>query len=131
MPLNRRGFLRGCSALSLAWMLEERAPVLAQPMRLERIRRAKSPILLETPLAALDQPTTPTELFYVRNHFAQPELQAGTWRLAVVGAVERELNLTLEELRRMTSRSVSMTLECAGNSRSSITPVQRGVQWAN
>jgi DMSO/TMAO reductase YedYZ molybdopterin-dependent catalytic subunit len=112
-------------------MLSERASVLAQPMRLERIRRAESPILLETPLAALDQPTTPTELFYVRNHFPQPALQAATWRLAVVGAVERELNLTLEDLRRMTSRSVPMTLECAGNSRASLTPAQRGVQWTN
>ena len=86
---------------------------------------------LETPVAALDQALTPTDLFYVRNHFPAPELDARTWRLRVVGAVDRELELSLEDLRRMTARTVTMTLECAGNSRASLNPAVRGVQWAN
>src|SRR5262245_11140051 len=31
----------------------------------------------------------------------------------------------------MTSRNVTMTLECAGNSRGVLNPAQRGVQWGN
>src|SRR5262249_39859168 len=112
-------------------LLGERSLLDARPMQLARIQRAESPVLLETPLAALSQPVTPTELFYVRNHFAAPTLEARTWRLSVTGAVERELTLSLEDLRRMTSRSVSMTRECAGNSRGSLTPAVRGVQWTN
>jgi DMSO/TMAO reductase YedYZ molybdopterin-dependent catalytic subunit len=98
---------------------------------LERIRRSETPLTLETPIAALDRSITPNELFYVRNHFVPPTLQANSWRLRVTGAVERELTLTLDEVRRMTSRTVTMTLECTGNSRSMLNPVVRGVQWGN
>ena len=129
---TRRGFLRRTSALSLSLMLGDRLSALAaEPMQLQRLQRSETPLTLETPLAALDQPVTPNELFYVRNHFPTPVLQANAWRLQVVGAVERELDLSLEDLRRMTARSVTMTLECAGNTRSVLTPVVRGVQWGN
>lgn len=128
--LARRHFLQGASALSMSLMLGERGFGQAGDA-LRRIQRSQNPVLLETPLAALDRPTTPNDLFYVRNHFPMPTLQAKTWRLRVSGAVERELTLTLDDLRRMTSRSVTMTLECAGNSRASLTPATRGVQWTN
>jgi DMSO/TMAO reductase YedYZ molybdopterin-dependent catalytic subunit len=130
--LTRRGFLQGTSALSLALTLGKRFPASAgEPMGLQRIQRSATPLTLETPLAALEQPLTPNELFYVRNHFPVPALEAKTWRLRVVGAVERELELTLDDLRRMTARTAPMTLECAGNSRASLNPVVRGVQWGN
>jgi len=122
--------MRGTTALSLAWMLGERTQGFAGE-QLRRIQRSETPLTLETPIAALDQPLTPNELFYVRNHFPVPTLQANTWRLRVEGAVERELELTLEDLRRMPSRTVTMTLECAGNSRASLNPVVRGVQWGS
>jgi DMSO/TMAO reductase YedYZ molybdopterin-dependent catalytic subunit len=129
-PLSRRQFLHEASALSLALMLQARGLGQAgEPLR--RIERSMSPILLETPLAALAQATTPNDLFYVRNHFPVPTINAQTWRLSVGGAVEREVQLSLDDLRRMTSRSVTMTLECAGNSRGFLTPVQRGVQWTH
>jgi DMSO/TMAO reductase YedYZ molybdopterin-dependent catalytic subunit len=122
--------MHGAAALSFAWMLGDHASALAgEPGR--RIQRSETPLTLETPIAALEQPLTPNELFYVRNHFPVPTLQANTWRLRVQGAVERELDLTLEDLRRMTARTVTMTLECAGNSRSLLNPAVRGTQWAN
>ncbi|MBM3993541.1 MAG: sulfite oxidase [Planctomycetes bacterium] len=98
---------------------------------MRRIERSASPVLLETPIAALAQPITPNELHYVRNHFPTPMLDGRTWRLRVSGAVERELELSLDDLRRMTSRTVTITLECAGNSRASLEPSVRGVQWGN
>ena len=89
--LTRRGFLQGTSALSLALLLGEPPSVgAAQPMTLERIQRSAMPVNLETPLGALDRFITPTNLFYVRNHFPVPMLQANTWRLRVFGLVEEE-----------------------------------------
>jgi DMSO/TMAO reductase YedYZ molybdopterin-dependent catalytic subunit len=130
--LTRRHFLQGASALSLSLLLGEHFPARpSEPMRLQRIERSATPLNLETPRAALDQPLTPNELFYVRNHFPVPTLPANAWRLRVVGAVERELELTLEDIRRMTSRTVTMTLECAGNTRSALNPAVRGTPWAN
>ncbi len=89
------------------------------------------PLVLETPLEAFDRFLTPNELFYVRNHFPTPTIDANTWRLRVEGAVERRIELSLEELRRMPTRTVPMTLECAGNSRASLMPAVRGLQWGN
>ncbi len=129
--LTRRGFLADASLLSVAATLGQRGLLLGGEPAIRRIQRSETPVLLETPLAALERFATPTDLFYVRNHFPVPALQADTWRLRVVGAVERELTLSLDDLRRMTTRSVTMTLECAGNSRSTLNPIVRGVQWGN
>lgn len=130
--INRRAFLQGVGAASMSIALGS-DPLLAgvQGTPMERIVRSQSPLVLETPLSVLDRFTTPNDLHYVRNHFPVPMLAANTWRLRVEGAVERQLDLTLEDLRRMPSRSVTMTLECAGNSRASLNPPVRGVQWGN
>src|SRR4051812_35283919 len=122
--LTRRQFFATSGAISFATLLHERI-CAAQGGALERIQRTQSPINLEAPLGVLDRAITPNELHYVRNHFAVPTLQANTYRLRVVGAVERELELSLDDLRRMNSRSVTMTLECAGNSRSALNPAVR------
>ena len=128
--LPRRHFLQGTSALSLSLMLGDSLSLQGSEP-LQRIQRSETPFTLETPIAALDRPITPNPLFYVRNHFPTPMLQPSAWRLRVTGAVERELELTLDEVRRMPSRSVTMTLECVGNSRSMLNPMTRGVQWGN
>ena len=128
MTLTRRHFIGTAAMLPLATLLGPRTGA-GEPLR--RIQRSESPVNLETPLAALDRLQTPTELHYVRNHFPIPTMRPSDWRLRVVGAVERELNLTLDDLRGMTSRNVTMTLECAGNSRNSLNPAQRGVQWGH
>jgi DMSO/TMAO reductase YedYZ molybdopterin-dependent catalytic subunit len=71
----------------------------------------------------------PTERFYVRNHFAAPQLEASSWRLEVGGLVDRPLCLSLREIRALPSRSLQVTLECAGNGRSRLTPRVAGEQW--
>jgi DMSO/TMAO reductase YedYZ molybdopterin-dependent catalytic subunit len=129
---TRRDFLQTSAALSTALMVGGqggRAGGQAAPLRL--IPRTENPLNLETPLAALDRFVTPNDLFYVRNHFPAPTVDANTWRLRVEGAVERALTLTLDEIRRLESRTVPATLECAGNSRGSLTPNVRGLQWGN
>jgi DMSO/TMAO reductase YedYZ molybdopterin-dependent catalytic subunit len=93
------------------------------------IPRQQNPDNLEFPFASLNSFLTPNNLFYVRNHFAAPNLNAGTWRLRVEGAVQRTLTLSLEDLRRLPARTVTATLECAGNGRAFLTPAARGVQW--
>jgi DMSO/TMAO reductase YedYZ molybdopterin-dependent catalytic subunit len=82
----------------------------------------------ETPLSEVRSWVTPTRLFFVRNHFAEPKIDAASWRLRIDGLVDRPLDLSLDELRDMPQRSVLATMECAGNGRSFLdhTP---GVQW--
>ena len=71
----------------------------------------------------------PTTHHYVRNHFRIPALDPSTWRLAVGGLVERPLALSLGDLHDMGSQGLVVTLECAGNGRSLLSPPVEGEPW--
>ncbi|MFN2509638.1 MAG: sulfite oxidase [Chthoniobacterales bacterium] len=81
------------------------------------------------PFASLGDWITANESFYVRCHFPIPQLDASTWRLRVEGAVASPLELTSAELRQMPLRTITATLECAGNGRSFLQPKAKGVPW--
>ena len=85
---------------------------------------------LEMPAHLIDSWLTPVELFYVRNHIEQPEVNLGEWRLRVSGEVERPLELTYADLLRFEQADVANTLECAGNGRAMFRPRVPGIQWA-
>ena len=89
----------------------------------------QSPENSETPLADVHGWVTPTRLFFVRNHFNVPQIDAQSWRLTVGGCVERPLVLTWEELNALPQRTVLATLECAGNGRSFLAQKAPGVPW--
>src|SRR5579863_841216 len=94
--------------------------------RRDLIVHEEEPYNAETGLAALaDGPLTATDAFYVRAHAAVPEIDLAAWRLHVHGAVERELNLSLETLREaLPEREVTATLQCAGNRRAGLIAVR-------
>ncbi len=68
---------------------------------------------------------TALDTFYVRNHGEVPQLDHSAWRLRIDGLVEAELLLSLEELReRFATRTVTATLQCAGNRREGLIAVR-------
>src|ERR1041385_4764519 len=83
----------------------------------------------ETPLEEVRSWVTPNRLFFVRNHFAVPEIALPEWRLRLGGLVEKPLELTWEDLVALPERTVFATMECAGNGRSFLGPKQAGVPW--
>jgi DMSO/TMAO reductase YedYZ molybdopterin-dependent catalytic subunit len=95
----------------------------------ELIVREQDPINLEMPFSSLDGFITPNESFYVRTRFPIPEIAEADWRLKIEGAVETPFEVDYEELRRMESRTMAATLECAGNNRLYLEPKAKGVQW--
>ena len=94
------------------------------------IVRAEEPLNLEMPFPALSRFTTPNESFYVRCHFPIPEITASEWLLSVEGEVDAPFSLGYDELLTMESRTITATLECAGNNRIFLEPKVKGVQWA-
>ena len=90
-------------------------------------------ITREMPVSFLDSWITPTERFFVRNneHMPQinPNVSPADWKLAITGEVARPQTLTLGELLRIEPRSVTNTLECAGNGRAFFQPRIGGVPW--
>lgn len=93
------------------------------------IIREREPENLEYPFSALSSSLTPSEQFFVRNHFTVPKLDLHNWRLKVEGLVERPLTFTYEELAKIPSRTISAVMECAGNSRIFLSPKVGGLQW--
>src|SRR6201997_3822676 len=88
------------------------------------------PLNCETSIPALmGGVAMPNLRFYVRNHFQVPKLEPSSWRLKVVGLVERPLSLSLRDLVKMPSQAQFVTLECAGNGRSLLNPRVNGEQW--
>src|SRR5258705_4550518 len=93
------------------------------------IIRQKEPTNLETPLDQADSYLTPTELFYIRSHFAAPRLELASYQLRVDGAVRNPISLSYQQLRDMPSETRVATLECAAKCRVFLTLQVSGVQW--
>jgi sulfite oxidase len=78
---------------------------------------------------------TPPQLFYVRTHGSVPAVDPLRYRLRLTGLVERPRELLLDELRAMApARTVTATLECAGNRRSelmAVKPIPGEVAWGS
>jgi DMSO/TMAO reductase YedYZ molybdopterin-dependent catalytic subunit len=88
------------------------------------------PLNCETSISALiGGVVTPNAHFYVRNHFSIPLLDPSTFRLEVGGLVERPLSLALHDLHAMRSTNEVVTLECAGNGRTTMSPSTPGEPW--
>ncbi|MFZ0088598.1 MAG: sulfite oxidase [Solirubrobacteraceae bacterium] len=90
--------------------------------RADMVVHEAEPYNAEPPRAALAEAAlTGLDTFYVRNHGPVPELDGGSWRLLVGGLVDRELRLSLDELRaRFGERRLIATLQCAGNRRAGL-----------
>jgi DMSO/TMAO reductase YedYZ molybdopterin-dependent catalytic subunit len=81
------------------------------------------------PLEALRYDITPTGLHYLLVHFDIPAVDAVTWRLRLGGLVSNSVELSLEELRARPSRTIPVTLECAGNGRARLNPRPLSNPW--
>ena len=103
-------------------------------MRKEALRNGKivlseQPLVLETPLEKLDSFITPTKSFYVRTHFPIPKIDKNKWRLRIEGEVEKPFEINYDDLIKLESQKIAVTLECAGNNRNFLQPKVKGVQW--
>jgi DMSO/TMAO reductase YedYZ molybdopterin-dependent catalytic subunit len=94
-----------------------------------RIVRSEEPLNLEMPFETTDNFITPTKSFYVRTHFPIPKIDRDAWWLHVEGEVEKPFAIDYEELLKLESLTVPVTLECAGNNRNFLEPKVKGVQW--
>ncbi len=81
------------------------------------------------PLEALHDDITPAGLHYLLIHFDIPHVSAETWRLRLGGAVNRSLELSLEDIKARPAVTMPVTLECAGNGRSLLQPRPVSQPW--
>jgi DMSO/TMAO reductase YedYZ molybdopterin-dependent catalytic subunit len=88
------------------------------------------PLNCETSIPALvGGVVMPTARFYMRNNFRIPNLDAATFGLTIGGLVERPQGFTVRDLQNMRSKTLVVTLECAGNGRAQFDRPVEGEQW--
>ncbi|MCC1492903.1 molybdopterin-dependent oxidoreductase [Cognatishimia sp. F0-27] len=81
--------------------------------------------LLET----LTRDITPTGTHYLLTHFDVPMIDETTHRLCFEGAFEAPFSLDMDEIRGLPVQSMPVTLECAGNGRSNMSPRSHSMPW--
>jgi DMSO/TMAO reductase YedYZ molybdopterin-dependent catalytic subunit len=69
----------------------------------------------ETPLELLTDYVTPNEIFFVRSHWIPRPPNPKKGSLTIDGEVERPIQLTLSELKKLPAAETTCVLECAGN----------------
>src|SRR5256712_8971021 len=96
----------------------------------ERVRiLSAEPLNAETPLEALTEDLTPESSFFGRSHFHRPDMAQRKQVLEVAGAVQQALQLNIAGLQAMGTRTLTATLECAGNGRPGLQPLPAGEPW--
>ena len=104
------------------------------PQKGAMILQRTRPPLLETPFETFNQGVfTPNDRFYVRWHWAviPTAVDAGSFRLAVRGHVDRALSLSLSEILSLPQVELAAVNQCSGNSRGFFQPRVAGGEWAN
>ncbi len=100
--------------------------------RSELIPLSEEPLCRESSLTSLRTRITPTESFYVRNHFPEtPDLKVPDWHLEVNGEVHSPVSLSFDDILALPSTEIAMTMECAGNSRAYVTPPAEGLRFTH
>ena len=81
------------------------------------------------PLEALRHDVTPSGLHYLLIHFDIPDADESRWQLSIEGLVEKPRVFSVAELKGLPSRTVRVTMECAGNGRGQLSPRYPSVPW--
>ncbi|MCG8482094.1 MAG: sulfite oxidase [Clostridia bacterium] len=83
----------------------------------------------ECPIYFIDSWLTPTNLFFVRNHFEYPPINECSFILPIKGDVKKPFVVTYRDLLKMPSKTIICPLECSGNKRKLFDEGIFGTQW--
>ncbi len=141
---TRRDFLKTAGALTAMTALGEmpldlfaaidERRLVRYPEKTDLILLTSRPPQLETPLQYFKELVTPNDALFVRWHLANipTSIDVNQWRLKVGGNTEKELQLSLNDLKsRYEKVTFTAVIQCAGNGRSFFEPRVAGGQWKN
>ncbi len=103
------------------------------PEKADLLLLTSRPPQLETPMKYFRELVTPNDAMFVRWHLANipTSVDLATWRLKVHGSVDKELSLSLDDLKKFERVGYTAVIQCAGNGRSFSEPPVYGGQWLN
>ncbi|MCX8069260.1 MAG: molybdopterin-dependent oxidoreductase, partial [Thermodesulfovibrionales bacterium] len=100
-------------------------------MEIKKRIMTQNPLNAEPPIQYLRSWLTMNEAFFNRNQGEIPQepIAIEDWRLKVTGEVNKEVEITFQEILEMPKITVANTLECSGNSRSLLKDKAPGNPW--
>ncbi|MBI5827853.1 MAG: molybdopterin-dependent oxidoreductase [Deltaproteobacteria bacterium] len=103
------------------------------PEKTDLILLTSRPPQLETPLHYFKELLTPNEALFVRWHLANipTSVDLSQWRLNIGGNTDRELHMSMDDLKKLDKVSYTAVIQCSGNGRSFFEPSIPGGQWEN
>lgn len=128
---SRRALLLGVAGSVAAVASAQAAPDDRRKPALRQLN--ERPYTAEASATQLDADITPVSLHFVRNNGDVPQRALDQslegWTLRIDGAVERPIELTMEDLRALPRHEAALVVECGGNGRAGYRPRARGTQW--
>ncbi len=73
---------------------------------------------------------TPTEDFYLIQHYGMPQVDPATYKLRVTGLVNKPLELTLDQLKQRRRTEMVVGFECGGNNNAAFNRLCGNARWA-
>ena len=103
---------------------------LNEPIRSPELKfHSSKPCNAETPVDQIhENPITPNDLWYIRNHNPVPIIKPEEYKLQFLFDKDIIKNFTLEDLKKMRSKKVITTIQCGGNRRGEFEKTS-GTQW--
>lgn len=91
---------------------------------------SERPLTGSVPAEEHNYAVTPNDRMFIRNNLLTPDLDAAKHRLSIKGLVDREMNFSLDDLKK-SFRMVTLQgmLECAGSGRAAYVPRASGTPW--
>jgi DMSO/TMAO reductase YedYZ molybdopterin-dependent catalytic subunit len=138
---TRRDFLKATGALTALSALggfpsgllaaSEESKLVRYPEKTGLSLLTSRPPNLETPLYHFKEALTPNEALFVRWHIwpIPTTVDLAQWRLKVGGNTEKELSLSMDDLKKFEKVTYTAVIQCAGNGRAFFEPRIPGAQW--
>jgi DMSO/TMAO reductase YedYZ molybdopterin-dependent catalytic subunit len=122
---SRRAILKGSLAaagLGVLGVPEWVLPALAQGETVVPFTDIPDNVRWDTPpdrrlldVRTINGPFTPVDKFATTQHYGHPEINIATYRLKVSGLVDKPLQLSIDDLKKMGSTDLVAGFECSGN----------------
>jgi DMSO/TMAO reductase YedYZ molybdopterin-dependent catalytic subunit len=122
---SRRQILRGglaIAGLGVIGIPEWVLPALAQGETLVPFTDIPDNVRWDTPpdrrmldVRTIEGPFTPPDKFATTQHYGHPTVDMATYKLKVSGLVDKPLQLSLDDLKKMGAADLVVGFECSGN----------------
>lgn len=107
-----------------SYLFADEGRLVRFPEKTDLILLSSRPPQLETPLHYFKELITPNNALFVRWHIANIPTAVDTskWRLMVGGNTDKELELSMEDLKKFDKVTYTAVIQCSGNGRSFFEP---------